>query len=76
MFATGQLVMVAPFNGKGKPKNDLAKKSAKYCAHTGTVVSVGLSTTKGITGLVYRVRVEGGTVVHLTEDCLFKVKPT
>ena len=75
LFAMGHLVMIAPFNQKGKPKSDLANKSAKYYAHTGVVASVGLPGKKSITGFVYRVKMEDGNVLELTEDCLFRVKP-
>ena len=66
--------MVAPCNQKGKPKNDLAKKLAGYNAHTGVVVGVGLPTKKGILGFVYKVKMEDGNIIQLTEDCLFRVK--
>jgi len=72
-FIRRQLVRVALYNEKGKPKNKLAAKSIKYCAQVGEVADWGMLNVKGVRKLAYRVKMDDGNILTLTEDCLMPV---
>ena len=72
-FNKHQIVRIAPYNEKGKPKNDFARSALPYFSQTAEVLSVNLYEKSDKALLIYRVKTEDGTVLPLTEDCLMAV---
>jgi hypothetical protein len=72
-FKKQQIIRIAPYNEKGKPKNDFARTALPYFSQTAEVLSVNLYEKSDKALLVYRVKTEDGTVLPLTEDCLMTV---
>ena len=73
-FTNKQVVRISLHDTKGKPKNEFARKALPYFAQIAVVLSVAMYEKSGKVILVYKVRVEDGTVLKLTEDCLIAVK--
>lgn len=73
-FTRKQIVRISLYNEKGKLKNELARKALRYYAQVAEVKSVNLYEKADKVSLVYKVKVEDGTILNLTEDCLMAVK--
>ena len=73
-FAKKQVVRLALYNHHGKAKNELASKALPYFAQVAEVISCAPHEMGQVVILVYRVKVEDGSVLQLSEDCLMPVK--
>jgi hypothetical protein len=72
-FKKKQLVRISLHDKKGEPKNDFARQALPYFAQVAEVLGVNLYEKSGKAFLVYKVKVEDGTILQLTEDCLMAV---
>ena len=73
-FTRRQVVRISLHDQRGKAKNKLARKALPYFAQTAEAMSYTLGEMSGKVVLVYKVRVDDGTVLQLTEDCLMTIK--
>lgn len=73
-FTKGQVVRLSLHDHQGKAKDELAKKALRYFSQPATVMSVAPYEKGKRVVLVYKVRVEDGSVVQLTEDSLMEMK--
>jgi hypothetical protein len=72
-FSKKQVIRISLYNDKGKIKNELARKALPYYAQVAEIMSVNLYEQSGKPSLVYRVKMDDGTLVNLTEDCLMPI---
>jgi|WetSurMetagenome_2_1015567.scaffolds.fasta_scaffold41910_4 hypothetical protein len=72
-FVRKQVVRLSLFDNKGKPKNDFARKALPYYAQVADILSIIPHEKSGKVILVYKVKLEDGVVLQLTEDCLIPV---
>ena len=73
-FTKKQVVRISLYNHQGKVKNVLAKKALPYYSQVAEVVSFAIYEMGHKAVLVYKVKVDDGTILSLTEDCLMAVK--
>ena len=73
-FSKGQAVRISLHDSRGKVKDELARKALAYFAQTATVVSCAPYEMGKKVILVYKVKIEGGPTLQLTEDCLMPLK--
>ena len=77
-FANGEQVRLAALlalqRNDEQPKNGHAERSLRYDGLIGTIVNSAFYSLKGLKGFVYRVKMDDGTVLQLTEDCQIPVK--
>jgi len=71
-FHRGQVVMISRDNERGEVVNDLARKAVSYFAKPGVLVTCKRYSTRPL--LVYGVKMDDGTILQLTEDCLVPVR--
>jgi len=69
-FRRLQTVILSLYDREGKPK-DLAAGCVRYNAHYGEVVGWKYSPEKS---LIYKIEMEDGKILELTEDCLVGLK--
>jgi hypothetical protein len=67
-FKQRQLVRISLHDHKGKVKNELARRALPYYAQVAEVLSVSIYEKGKNAVLVYRVNVEDGTIIEVTED--------
>jgi len=67
------MVRISVHDRNGKAKNELARKALRYYAQTAEVLSSAPWEAEGEVVIVYRVKVEDGTTLQLTEDCLMPI---
>lgn len=72
-FAKNQVVRISPYDHLGKVKNDLARKALPYYSQVARVVESQVREVRHKTVSVYKVRVDDGTLLELTEDSLIPV---
>jgi hypothetical protein len=68
----GQVVMVSCFNERGQVRNEFARKALPHYAKVGVLVSCRRDATRSL--LVYGVKMDYGSMLQLTEDCMVPVK--
>jgi hypothetical protein len=72
-FAPNQMVRISPFDKKGRAKNSLAQKALPYYSQVGEVLNYDLYELGSRIAIVYFVKVDDGTILQLTEDCLMAI---
>ncbi len=69
-FHKGQLVQIGTRNEKGEFLNEWARRAEPYSAKLGDLVRCQRYLIGGVPLLIYSVKMEDGTILKVTEDCL------
>jgi hypothetical protein len=72
-FDINQVVRISPYDKKGRVKNNLARKAIPYFSQVAEVLNYDLYEMGSKVVIVYFVKVDDGTILQLTEDCLMTV---